>query len=107
MNTDKLTADDWLQIEQAANGCISGTSDEWPALRRVIEKLRGEPMVYRQTAAWLSGFCIGVLYASGRWGKSVCVTCGATKESDEMFSNVQCQMCWEAQCALSWHDAMW
>lgn len=65
-NLDKLTESDWLQIEQAAAGCISGTSDEWPALRQAIAKLTGKPFGYRQPAAWLQGFCEGVMAQSGR-----------------------------------------
>jgi hypothetical protein len=56
-----LAEHDWMQIEQAANGCIGGTSDEWPALRQAIEKITGKPFVHRKSAAWLQGFCEGVL----------------------------------------------
>lgn len=59
-----LTDDDWLQIEQAAAGCVSGTSDEWPALRSAIEKITGKPFSNRKSAAWLQGFCEGVLAQS-------------------------------------------
>lgn len=62
----QLTDQDWLQIEQAANGCVSGTSDEWPALRHAIETITGKPFVNRKSAAWLQGFCEGVLIQSGR-----------------------------------------
>lgn len=37
---NELTDHDWLQIEQAAAGCVSGTSDEWPDLRAAIERVR-------------------------------------------------------------------
>ena len=52
-----LNDHDWMQIEMAANGCISGTSDEWPDLRRAIEKVRGKEFGPRQSASWLRGFC--------------------------------------------------
>jgi hypothetical protein len=58
---DTLTENDWIQIEQAAAGCISGTSDEWPALRRAIEKVTGKPFGMRRTANWLQGFCEGLM----------------------------------------------
>ena len=61
-----VTETDWLQIEQAAAGCISGTSDEWPALRHAITLITGRPFVHRKCAAWLQGFCEGVLIQSGR-----------------------------------------
>jgi hypothetical protein len=57
---------DWLQIEQAASGRVSGTSDEWPDLRAAIAKLTGKPFQYRKPASWLQGFCEGVLIQSGR-----------------------------------------
>lgn len=57
----ELTADDWLQIEMAAKGCVSGTSDEWPALAAAIAKLRGKPFVRRVSSAWLEGFCMGAM----------------------------------------------
>ena len=66
MNTTELTEHDWLQIENAARGCCSGTSDEWPDLVAAIEKIRGEPLEHRKTAAWLSGFCAGVLSLANR-----------------------------------------
>lgn len=52
-----LTDHDWCQIEQAASGCISGTSDEWPDLVAAINKLRGQPLGLRKSADWLRGFC--------------------------------------------------
>jgi len=51
-----LTDHDWLQIEQAARGCVSGTSDEWPDLVRAIEKIKDRKLM-RQSAAWLRGYC--------------------------------------------------
>lgn len=27
---------DWLQVEQAAAGCVSGTLEEWPDLNRAL-----------------------------------------------------------------------
>jgi hypothetical protein len=56
-----LTPHDWLQIDQAARGCISGTSDEWPHLCNAIAKLQGKPLWCRQSADWLRGFCSGIL----------------------------------------------
>ncbi len=61
-----LTEDNWLQIEQSAAGCVSGTSDEWPALRHAIALITGKPFVLRKSAAWLQGFCEGVLVQAGR-----------------------------------------
>lgn len=62
----RLTEHDWLQIEQAAAGCVDGTSDEWPALRVAIEKITGKPFRCRKSSAWLQGFCEGVVIQSGR-----------------------------------------
>lgn len=61
--TNDLTEHDWLQIEMAASGCISGTSDEWPHLRQAIEKLPGYESTFehRKPASWLRGFCQEVL----------------------------------------------
>ena len=41
MTTDisKLSENDWLQIEQAASGCISGWTHEWPALVSALRNL--------------------------------------------------------------------
>lgn len=35
---DTLNAHDWLQLEQAARGCVSGSLDEWPDLINAIVK---------------------------------------------------------------------
>ena len=61
MPSEELTAHDWLQIEQAARGCVSGTSSEWPHLTRAIEKLRGKPFVYPKPGPWLQGYCEAVI----------------------------------------------
>ena len=61
-----LTESDWIQIKQAASGCVGGTSDEWPNLRAAIEKITGRPFGPRKTASWLQGFCEGVLIQAGR-----------------------------------------
>jgi hypothetical protein len=61
-----LTESDWLQIEQAANGCISGTSDDLPALRHAVCMVLGHPLHHRKSAAWLQGFCEGVMIQAGR-----------------------------------------
>jgi hypothetical protein len=61
-----LTESDWLQIEQAAAGCISGTSDDWPALCHAVALLLGHPLHHRKSAAWLQGFCEGVMIQAGR-----------------------------------------
>jgi len=53
---EDLTDHDWLQIEQAANGGVSGTSDEWPDLVKAIEKVLNRKLM-RQSSAWLRGFC--------------------------------------------------
>lgn len=52
---------DWIQIEMAAKGCGSGTSDEWPALVAAIARITGRKIEQRKSAAWLQGFCEGVL----------------------------------------------
>jgi len=59
----KMEPSDWLQIEQAAKGCVSGSSDEWPFLRAAIEKGSGDPDIFRfrKCSAWLRGFCEAVL----------------------------------------------
>ena len=56
---------DWLQIEQAACGCISGTLREWPDLRRALVKLgwsvkRGTP------ATELTALCRQIMARRGR-----------------------------------------
>lgn len=56
-----LTPHDWDQIIPAANGCVSGTSDEWPHLRKAIEKITGKPFGMRRHSLWLQGFCEGVV----------------------------------------------
>ena len=61
MANQQLTEHDWLQIEMAANGCVSGTSDEWPDLCAAIEKISGHNFGFRKPAAWLQGFCEGVM----------------------------------------------
>jgi len=66
----ELTEFDWLQIELAASGCISGTSAEWPALRAAIEKITGKPVGPHRTASWLQGFCEGILIQSNRKGEA-------------------------------------
>ncbi len=53
---EDLTEHDWIQIEQAARGCVSGTSVEWPHLMRAIQKISG-PQPFR-TAEWLRGYCL-------------------------------------------------
>jgi hypothetical protein len=56
-----LTDHDWDQIIPAANGCVSGTSDEWPHLRKAIEKITGKPFGVRRHSLWLQGFCEGIV----------------------------------------------
>lgn len=53
----ELTADDWLQIEMAAKGCVSGVAGEWPALAAAIDKLRDKPIGPHVSSSWLQGFC--------------------------------------------------
>lgn len=53
----ELTADDWLQIEMAAKGCVSGVASEWPALAAAINKLRDKPIGPHVSSSWLQGFC--------------------------------------------------
>lgn len=55
-----LSDHDWLQIEQAARGCVSGNSDEWPHLVKAIQKITGHQLT-RKSATWLQGFCQGIL----------------------------------------------
>jgi len=61
--SSNLTEHDWSQIEMAARGCVSGTSDEWPELRVAIMKASRNRDVFwiRRPASWLHGFCLGVL----------------------------------------------
>lgn len=66
MKYEELTENDWLQIEQAASGCIDGNSDDWPALRKAISKITGKPFGDRKTASWMQGFCEGVMAQTGR-----------------------------------------
>lgn len=33
-----MTDHDWIQIEQAAKGCVSGTLDEWPHLKGALRR---------------------------------------------------------------------
>lgn len=35
----ELTESDWLQIEMAARGCVSGQLREWPKLQSALRKL--------------------------------------------------------------------
>lgn len=58
----RLTDNDWLQIDMAARGCVSGTSDEWPALASAIDKVRGGKLSSK-SAAWLQGFCEALLFS--------------------------------------------
>lgn len=60
-----LTEHDWLQIEQAASGCLGGTSDDWPHLRSAITKVTGKPFAYRKSAQWLQGFCEALIATRG------------------------------------------
>lgn len=39
MNLATLDDHDWVQIQQAVSGCISGTLSEWPHLQGVFSKL--------------------------------------------------------------------
>ena len=52
-----VTAAERLEISQAAHGCVSGTSDEWPGLVSVLTRLRGRPLGMRKDASWLRGYC--------------------------------------------------
>jgi hypothetical protein len=61
-NLDLLTDSDWLQIEMAAKGAVSGTSDDWPLLVKAIEKVTKRKLM-RKPAAWLRGFCEGLVMA--------------------------------------------
>lgn len=56
-----INDDDWLQITRAAEGTISGTSDEWPALVAAIVRITGRPLGMRMSSDWLRGFCRAVL----------------------------------------------
>ncbi len=63
MSIYDLNDSDWLQIEQAARGMVSGSGREWPALVVAIAKIRGEPVaeLCKRSAHWLTGFCEAVL----------------------------------------------
>jgi hypothetical protein len=55
-----LTDSDWLQIEMAAKGAVSGTSDDWPLLVKAVEKVTKRKLM-RRSAEWLRGFCEALL----------------------------------------------
>ncbi len=38
-DVSKLSADEWLQIEQAASGAVSGQLGSWPVLQRALGTL--------------------------------------------------------------------
>lgn len=57
----QMSDQDWLEIKLGASGYNTGTSDDFPALAAAICKLRGCPLEYRMSAAWLLGFCRGVM----------------------------------------------
>lgn len=57
---------DWLQIEQAANGCISGDLSEWPHLALAFKKLGIKPhqlpgVSLIPPASELRPFCQGII----------------------------------------------
>jgi len=39
IDISNLTSSDWLQIEMASKGCVSGTLEEWPRLRKILNDL--------------------------------------------------------------------
>jgi hypothetical protein len=106
MNHEKLTEHDWLQIDQAARGCISGTSDEWPALRNAIAKATGRPFGDRKSASWLQGFCEGILIQTNRSQASLPVLADETQELDVWYgtnAGVKCDTD-NGPCACgAWH----
>lgn len=59
--SSRMTENEWLQINQAASGCIDGTSDDWPDLVSAIEHLTGQSFNGTKSADWLQGFCDGWL----------------------------------------------
>ena len=83
-----LTEFDWIQIEQAATGCVSGTSDEWPALRVVIEKITGQPFTVRRPASWLNGFCEAAMAMRGE--EYMCHECGCFIVSNDTCDDCDC-----------------
>jgi hypothetical protein len=55
-----LTEHDWLQIEQASSGCISGTIGEWPHLYAALLKVGyNEPLA--TPAATIKVICNDIL----------------------------------------------
>lgn len=56
---------DWLQIEQAACGCISGTLREWPDLARAFKKM-GMTVKRGTTAANLKKISLALLERRSR-----------------------------------------
>lgn len=56
-----LSDHEWLQIEMAARGAISGELSEWPELVAVIEKVRGSKLQVWHSIEWCKGFCEGYL----------------------------------------------
>lgn len=97
-----LSADDWLQIEQGASGCISGISDEWPLLVAAIEKVMNRKLP-RRSSAWLRGYCEALIAARDiyraaqlaarkletRGGQNVPDSAGAYRTLHDAFSRIR------------------
>ena len=49
----------WLQIEQAAAGCVSGTLEEWPDLREALTRW-GIPLPENVRSIALQSICLGL-----------------------------------------------
>lgn len=52
-----VTVAERFEIVLAANGCVTGTSDEWPGLVSTLTRLRGRSLGKRKDASWLRGYC--------------------------------------------------
>ena len=57
IDDDLLTPHDWLQLGQAASGCISGTLAEWPDLANALCKWYGTPLKPKTPATQLQMLC--------------------------------------------------
>lgn len=110
-----MTDDDWLQIEQASRGCISGTSDEWPALREAIEKLTGRPFGPRKTSDWLQGFCEAAIFHKDAADSGMQAVCNvetlfsgqaATLSKSGSVVRISCDNAGDANEAFHWLEAI-
>ncbi len=65
----ELTEHDWIQVEMAARGCVSGTLEEWPHLARALKRLGHEDLPSTTWAGELRRLCqlaMGARHEAGR-----------------------------------------